>query len=169
MGCSKRSGFTLTELIIVVGIVGILFALLLPQFSQILPKADRIVCMSHLRELWLHFAPCATESEGWPQLPAGVRVGSPEEEHFWIDYSSNALGVPEKLWHCPAIDRSARRVSQTDHLPVIHYLPTLFDARPGTPNKWPSMPWFSEIGNVHGEGNLVIRGDGSVLPSSPLR
>jgi prepilin-type N-terminal cleavage/methylation domain-containing protein len=165
----RSAAFTLTELIVVVGILSILSTLLLPQISQILPKADRIVCMSRLRELWLHFAPCATEPEGWPQLPSGVREGSIEEERFWIDYSSKTLGVSEKMWHCPTIDRGVRISAKTDHLPLIHYLPTLFDSRQGTPNKWPSMPWFSEIGNVHGEGNLVIRADGSIVSSMPSR
>jgi prepilin-type N-terminal cleavage/methylation domain-containing protein len=163
-----RRGFTLVELVVVIGILSILIALLVPSISSVRPAADRIICMSHLRELWLHFAPAATEPDGWPQLPSGIKIGSVEEENFWLDYSRNSLDVPEKLWHCPAIDRSIRRAPPTDHLPVIHYVPTLFDSRPGTPNKWPSMPWFSEIGNVHGEGNLVIRSDGAVVPSSPL-
>lgn len=160
--------FTLTELVVVIGILAILAALLVPRLSIILPAADRIVCMSHLRELWLHFAPCATENEGWPQLPKGVQVGSPAEERFWLDYSSNNLGIPSKMWHCPSIDRVSSRATREDHVPLIHYLPTLFDARPGTPNRYPAMPWFSEIGNVHGDGNLVIRADGAVVPSSPM-
>lgn len=164
----SRFAFTLTEVIVLIGIIGILASLLLPQVPQILQKTDRIVCMTHLRELWLHFAPTATEPEGWPQLPTGIKAGTVEEEKFWLDYSRNNLDVPEKFWHCPAIDRSIRKAPPTDHLPLIHYLPTLFDSRAGTPNKWPSMPWFSEIGNVHGEGNLVIRADGTVVTSSPL-
>jgi hypothetical protein len=51
--------------------------------------------------------------------------------------------------------------------PLIHYLPTLFDARPGTPNKWTGMPWFSEIANVHGHGNLTIPSGGHIVPSNP--
>jgi hypothetical protein len=31
------------------------------------------------------------------------------------------------------------------------------------------MPWFSEIGNVHGKGNLVIRSDGTVVPMMPAQ
>ena len=163
----RIAGFTLPEILVVVGILGVLMALLFPNISQILPKADRIVCMSHLRELWLHFAPCATDDEGWPQLPQGVAAGSREEERFWLDYSSNHLGVPVKDWHCPSIDRASRRASSSAQLPLIHYLPTLFDARSGTPNKWSSMPWFSEIGDVHGGGNLTIRADGTIVSSLP--
>lgn len=165
----RVTGFTLTELLVVIGILSVLMVLMVPQFSKILPKADRIVCISHLRELWLYFAPCASESAGWPQVPKGVKIGSLQEQRFWLDYSSNNLGVPAKMWHCPSVDRASAGAPLGDQPLLIHYLPTLFDARPGTPNRWPSMPWFSEMGNVHGEGNLIIRADGAVMPSTPLQ
>jgi prepilin-type N-terminal cleavage/methylation domain-containing protein len=166
---NSRGGFTLTELIVVIGVLGILFALFLPQISLIQPKADEIVCMSHLRNLWIAFAPTATEDTGWPQLPSGVNPGSHEEELYWRTYSSNALGISSNMWVCPTISRVMRQhPPEAGKAPLIHYLPTLFDNRPGTPNKWPGMPWFSEIANVHGQGNLVIRADGAVIPSSPL-
>lgn len=160
--------FTLTELLVVIGILGILITLFIPSIGTVMPRVDEVVCISRLRGLWLKFAPCATEPEGWPQVPKDIKLGSREEEQWWMNYASNELGVPEKLWHCPAIDRAYAKSKKTDVIPLIHYLPTLFDARPGTPNKWPSMPWFSEIGNVHGKGNLVIRSDGTVVPMSPV-
>ena len=169
LSCPSDSGFTLTELIVVVGIVGVLISLLLPAASKVLPKADEIVCMSHLHELWVQFSPCATDPEGWPQLPKGVQPGTVEEAHFWLDYSSNAFGMPAKIWHCPTIDRAAASAKPTDQVPLIHYLPTLFDARPGTPNRWPTMPWFTEIGNVHGHGNLSVDAEGSVQPLRPIQ
>jgi hypothetical protein len=157
------------ELVVVVGILAILISLIFPALRSMMPRVDEVVCMSRLRGLWLKFAPCATEPEGWPQVPKGIKIGTREEQQWWLDYSSNTLGVPEKLWHCPAIDRASARAQKGDEVPLIHFLPTLFDARPGTPNKWVSMPWFSEIGNVHGKGNLVIRSDGTIGPMMPAQ
>ncbi len=165
----RAKGFTLVEMIVVIGITGILLALLVPQISGILAKVDRISCMSHMRQLWVYFSPCATDGQGWPQLPAGVAIGSRDEERFWIGYASTNLGVPPSLWRCPSIDRVSRRSAETNNLPLIHYLPTLFDSRPGTPNKWPSMPWFSEIADVHGGGNLIITSGGSIVTSTPMQ
>lgn len=159
--------FTLTETVVVVGILAILVALLAPSAQQLLPRAQAVVCMSRLRSLWLAFSPCATDSSGWPQVPKEIRIGSPQEQQWWLDYSTSNLGLTTKDWRCPTIERSARASSNAVP-PVIHYLPTLFDARPGTPNRWTAMPWFTELGNAHGAGNLMIRADGTILPSVPM-
>ena len=163
----RRSAFTLTETVVVVGILAILISLLAPSAEQVLPRARAVICMSHLRTLWLAFSPCATDPSGWPQVPKEIKIGSPQEQQWWLDYSTSNLGLTPKDWHCPSIERSARASSNAVP-PVIHYLPTLFDARPGTPNRWSSMPWFTELGNVHGAGNLMIRADGAILPSTPI-
>lgn len=163
---AKTAAFTLPEVLVVTGILAILTALVFPSLRSIQPKADEIVCMSHLRSLWLAFAPRATEDSGWPQPPKEITIGSKEEQQWWRDYASNSLEVDPKLWICPTIAR-AYRGGQSGQAPLIDYMPTLFDARPGTPNRWPSMPWFTEIGNVHGKGNLSVRTDGSIAPIHP--
>jgi prepilin-type N-terminal cleavage/methylation domain-containing protein len=168
MNSSKRGAFTLTEIVVVVGILGILITLLVPAAQRVIPQAQKVVCMSHLRTLWLAFSPCATDSEGWPQVPKGIKIGTTQEQQWWLDYSTNHLGLTAKDWHCPVIERASRNSSSSSGVPVIHYLPTLFDARRGTPNRWPSMPWFSELGDVHGQGNLTVRADGSIQAWGPL-
>jgi hypothetical protein len=50
--------------------------------------------------------------------------------------------------------------------PLIHYLPTPFSAEPGKANQATFFPWFIEIGNAHGEGNLMVRQNGTVEPAS---
>ena len=161
----RRGAFTLTEIVVVVGILGVLIALIFPAAERIIPKAQEVVCMSHLRTLWVAFAPCATDPNGWPQVPKEIKIGSTQEQQWWLDYSTNHLGLTSKDWHCPVIERASKNSSKSDEVPVIHYLPTLFDAKPGTANRWPSMPWFSELGNMHGQGNLTVRADGTIVPS----
>ena len=162
---ARRQGFTLVELIAVIFIVAILMALLFPAMKGVIPKAQEVVCMSHLRSLWLGFAPCTTDGTGWPQVPADIAIGSQAEQQWWLETSSNLFNVPASTWRCPTITAELGTPNATNGIPLIDYMPTLFDANPMTPNKWPNMPWFMEIANAHRRGNLIIRPDGAILPA----
>ena len=169
MFTKQRDAFTLVEMLVTLCIFSILIALSLPAAAKIRSKADEIVCISHLHNLWIAFSPCATDPLGWPQLPTNVVPGTLAEQQWWLTYSSNNLGLSPKDWMCPTVARAASHAGSNDVVPLISYLPTLFDSKPGTANKWPSMPWFCEIGNVHGRGNLTVHTDGSVIASEPIK
>jgi prepilin-type N-terminal cleavage/methylation domain-containing protein len=163
-GC--RRGFTLTELLVVIGIVAILSALILPNFSSILGAADRPICTARLKNLWSAFSTHLQDGNGWPQLPPGVQIGSTAEQQWWISMSSNTMGLTLKDWRCPSYARALKHSTNSQQQPyLISYLPTLFDPRPLTPKKWARMPWFTEVTGFHGGGNLSIRSDGSVCPA----
>lgn len=157
--------FTLLELLVVTALLAVLMILMIPSFKQVLPKAQQVVCISHLRGLWLGFSPCASDGTGWPQVPANIEIGSRAEQQWWIDTGSERFDIPPKLWTCPSIKRLLGASNPTNGVPLIDYMPTLFDANPNTPYKWATMPWFIEIANPHGGGCLMVLPDGSVSPA----
>jgi prepilin-type N-terminal cleavage/methylation domain-containing protein len=156
-------GFTVLELLAALGIISVLAFLAFPLYDSIRPRVERVVCMNNLKNLRVAFGDYAIS--GWPQIPEGIELGSMEEQRWWIEKTKTDMGLTEKSWQCPTIRRMFAGEPEKDR-PLIHYLPTPFSAEPNKANQWPEMPWFIEIGDAHGEGNLLVRQNGTVEPAS---
>jgi prepilin-type N-terminal cleavage/methylation domain-containing protein/prepilin-type processing-associated H-X9-DG protein len=61
---ARRTGFTLVELLIVIGIIALLIAILMPALSAVREHARRIKCMSNMRQLSMAWIMYANESKG---------------------------------------------------------------------------------------------------------
>lgn len=153
-------GFTILELLAVITIV-IILALLLTGVLQRLPgAADRVRCTQNLKNLYVGLSAYLDDRGHWPQPPQFTGQQQKEFEDYWLQALA-PYGMTEEVWKCPGITRLGK-IQAGGTSPRVHYSPTLFDARPGTPRKWANMPWVVEIGNAHGRGPLLIRQDGSV-------
>jgi prepilin-type N-terminal cleavage/methylation domain-containing protein len=159
-----RSGcFTLFELLIVLVIIGILAVLLLPLISGMRARAQRVQCMSNLRSLYTATELFIQQNGSWPQI-AMSDSDSAEEDYAkaWID-ALTPFGPTQKTWICPTIQNLLGNPDLADPNNVrVDYVATTFDDKPTTPHQWPKQPWFAEVGDVHGHGNLIIFTDGSI-------
>jgi prepilin-type N-terminal cleavage/methylation domain-containing protein len=66
---SRKSGFTLVELLVVIGIIAVLLSILLPSLGRARENAKRIQCMSNLRQLSLAFVMYCHENKDWFPSP----------------------------------------------------------------------------------------------------
>src|SRR5688572_23524702 len=70
-------GFTLVELLVVIGIIAVLMSLLLPTLGKARESARRTACLSNLRQVHLSFHFYASGNQdrvplGYRSLPSGV-------------------------------------------------------------------------------------------------
>jgi prepilin-type N-terminal cleavage/methylation domain-containing protein/prepilin-type processing-associated H-X9-DG protein len=102
-----RSAFTLVELLVVISILCILFALLFPIIINIRAKAKQFACVSNMNQLYLGIIVYADDFSN-RLVPTGV-----SHRPDWVGYMINKFQVPrsgliwpyvneEKVYLCPA-------------------------------------------------------------------
>jgi type II secretory pathway pseudopilin PulG len=158
-----KFSFTVLEVLVVIVIIGILATLLFPAFSMMKSRAQRVQCTANLRNLHIAANLYVQQNGSWPQI-AMSDSDSAEQDYAnaWIAALA-PFGPTQKTWICPTIQELLGNPDLSDPQNVrIDYIATTFDDKAMTPFQWPRQPWFAEIGDVHGHGNLIVFADGSI-------
>ena len=94
-------GFTLVELLVVIGIIAVLIALLLPALNAARKQADRVKCLSAMKQMGNAFFMYAQDNKGyWPMSEHGyLRDGlsGPARKKYWYDFIGRYLIGPTKV------------------------------------------------------------------------
>src|ERR1700675_1325002 len=82
MSKSAKQGFTLVELLVVIGIIALLISILLPTLNKARESANAIKCAAHLRSIGQGLAIYVSQNKG--TLPRAYLYGG-----MVLDYGSN--------------------------------------------------------------------------------
>lgn len=83
-----RRGFTLVELLVVIGIIALLMSILLPTLGRVRERANAIKCGNQLRQIALAtIAYCGANKDALPQ--GGEYTQSPHDWVYWMEPGSD--------------------------------------------------------------------------------
>ncbi len=156
-GRSNQAGFTLVELLVVIGIIALLVGILLPALSRVREQATITKCLSNLRQLNTAMRIYASENRdvcpigivGTPVLTAGrptnIAEGSQQlafsYTFFWVN-GANARDTGMGLL--------ARRSKIITNNPQAFYCPA--EEREGLKFDTPTNPWAYSLPDPYSVG-----------------
>jgi prepilin-type processing-associated H-X9-DG protein/prepilin-type N-terminal cleavage/methylation domain-containing protein len=128
-GVLKRNvGFTLVELLVVIGIIAVLVAMLLPALNKARQSAVTLQCASQMRQFGIAYATYATDNKGLLptsqefhplDTPYASPAGAPEPDaDFYVKYLGGSKQRTLSVIYSPAVRLYRCPIGPTDPNPA---------------------------------------------------
>ena len=96
----RRSGFTLVELLVVIGIIALLIGILMPALNKARAQALTVKCGSNLHNIGIALTMYTQQYNAYPGH--AVFLGQPDAIAVWPTRLRNLMNGDHGVFHCPA-------------------------------------------------------------------
>jgi prepilin-type N-terminal cleavage/methylation domain-containing protein/prepilin-type processing-associated H-X9-DG protein len=101
---ARPNGFSLVELLVVIGVIAILIGLLLPTLARAREQSKMVACKAQLQNIGSAFQMYVNDNQGrYPPAPTLPGV-PPEDIQSLVDFLGRYVGTQTNVFHCPADD-----------------------------------------------------------------
>lgn len=109
----EKRGFTLTELLVTIGVMVVLAGMIFPVFSKVRERAKQVTCVNNLKQLSYAIQMYCDDNDG--RLPYVAALGPYQmytrpdlalydpPYHYLRDCIDDPYVKNERIWYCPAI------------------------------------------------------------------
>jgi prepilin-type N-terminal cleavage/methylation domain-containing protein len=102
----SHRAFSLVELLVVIGIMGLLIAILMPTLRVAREIGQRVTCQSNLRQIGYAFLSYANDNKGsmpsWSGWHPAAFPPNPGDEVSWVGKISGMIPPDSRVYNCPS-------------------------------------------------------------------